>query len=223
MRDGFRKILFLYVTLYFVALVFALKVFDVGVAGPFNSKVGLSGLNSFYRNLFDFYGEKGYSVPLYVITELMGLVSIGVCIFFTVLFLREVKKSGSLDGSGVDKNLMATVFLYVIAFVILVLFRFIPVNLRPVLVLNETSLDTSFPSAHVTLFIISFGSAIFHAWETFEKRKKTAVRITAACSVLMTFGIIGRLLSGVCWFTDIIGGILLGSSLLLLYSFFFDF
>jgi len=217
-----KVLTFLYSSLYFIVLLVALKICDVAEIGHGNTKIGLSNLNSWYRNAFNFYGAKGYSETLFTLTELLFYVCIAVCIFFFALMIRDMVKAGRIDGVGVDKNLLASSFLYLVTLVILLIFKALPVNLRPVLLTFQKSLESSFPSSRVTVYIISLGSVIFHTWDYYSENRKRAKIITIVCSVLLAFGIIARMLSGVCWFTDIIGGILLGVALLILYSVFFD-
>lgn len=87
---------------------------------------------------------------------------------------------------------------------------------------GKTKLAVSFPSIHVILFIIAWGSTIFHIADIFSERKKLVIVLHSICTFFMVIGIIGRMISGVSWFTDILGGIGLGLTLLLIYSFFFD-
>ena len=221
MRKSTKTALLIHLFLYFIALILALKVFDVARLVPEYAELGLSTVNGWFRGLFR-YGEAGYSTFWYVFTEVLGYVSMAVCAFWTVLCVREVIRSGRLDGVGVDKNLLATAFLYLLTALLCVLFRFVPVNYRPVLLAGQTQLAPSFPSAHVTLYIVSMGSTVFHVWEALGKKKKAAVLLTVLCTVVMAAGTVGRLVAGVNWLTDIVGGMLLGGALLILYSFFFE-
>ena len=52
------------------------------------------------------------------------------------------------------------------------------------------------------------------------KNKKARSFVTASIVVFIAFTVIGRLISGVHWVTDIIGGALLSVGLVVLYRFF---
>ena len=108
-----RLILLIHTFLYTIVLILALLVSDVAVL-PGLTKVGLSTLNGWFRNLWQ-YNEIGYNKFWYNLTEVLGYISFVVCAFWSGLFLREMIKSGGFDGVGVDKNLMATFWLYLIA------------------------------------------------------------------------------------------------------------
>ena len=220
MSEGKRLILLIHTFLYSIILILALKRCDVAVV-PRVTKIGLSSLNFWFRSLWRFDEITGYSVFWRVFTQILGYVSLAACAFWTGLFFRETVKSGRLDGVGVDKNLMATFFLYVIAAAVCLLFKLFAVNNSPVAVADKLKLAASFPAFHVMLFVIAMGSSIFQLWDILGETKKLAAGLTALCAAIMAAGIFGSMASGVYWFTDIIGAILISSNLLLLYSFFF--
>ena len=83
-------------------------------------------------------------------------------------------------------------------------------------------ISASFPSVPVLLYIVSIGSAVFHIWALFGEKKKLCIAVSVFGTVLMLIGIIAVAASGICWFTDILGSILLGIILMMLYTFFFD-
>ena len=221
MRDDTKRGLFIFIFLYTICLVLALKVKDVEAIGPKNTEVGLAFLNEWFRNLFH-YGEEGYFKFWYVFTQILGYVSYAVCAFWSVLYWREVIKTKGWNGVGVDKNLMATWWLYLLTMIICLVFSRVAINYRPLVMPGKTKLAVSFPSIHVILFIIAWGSTIFHVADIFSERKKLVIVLHSICTFFMVLGIIGRMISGVNWFTDILGGIGFGLTLLLIYSFFFD-
>ena len=94
------------------------------------------------------------------------------------------------------------------------LFETIVINYRPVLI--EGFLEASYPSSTTMLVICVMSSSIIQ----FKKRitNKTLKNIVIfLCLTFTIFMVIGRLLSGVHWVTDIIGGALLSAGLVGIY------
>jgi undecaprenyl-diphosphatase len=91
----------------------------------------------------------------------------------------------------------------------------IPINYRPVLI--DGFLEISYPSS-TTLLVLCVMPTLT---EQLSRRlrnfptKKTVTLMTAGFSLFM---VIGRLVSGVHWLTDIIGSILLSTGLFSLYK-----
>jgi len=95
-----------------------------------------------------------------------------------------------------------------------VLFEMLVVNYRPVLI--NGYLEASYPSSTTMLVMCVMPTAIMQ----FNARIKNNVLkrfIASAIIAFIVFMVIGRLISGVHWFTDIIGGALLSAALVLLY------
>jgi len=207
--------------LYFIALSLALKIYDVSEAGPEHVRVGLSRVNEWFRKLWSYGEGLDYSKFWYCVTEALSYVCLAACCFWIILFIRDVIKSGRADGVGTDKNLAATFFLYLLTMMIYGLFRLMKVNYGPIIMPGKEALTCSFPSASVLLFIVSMGSTVFHAWDVWSDRKKLAIASTATCAFIMVLGIVAQTLCGTIWFTDVLGGVLLGITLMTLYSFFF--
>lgn len=217
-----RGILLLFILFYFIDLVIALKIADVARVGNNLAEIGLSTVNEWFRGLWHYDETSGYIEPLYIITEIMGYIALAPCVLWTVLLIREFVEAKSLSGVGVDKSLFAIVFLYVLTAIVCLIFRLAPVNFRPVQLPGQTYPEVSFPSDHVVLFIVSMGSTMFRLGDVFEGKKNLVLVLRLICGVFMATGIIFRLICGVNWCTDIAGGMLLGTTLILLFSFFYD-
>ena len=92
--------------------------------------------------------------------------------------------------------------------------KVIVINYRPV-ILNVV-LEPSYPSTHTFIAI----SVLLAAKLQFSLKIKDDFNswlVTSLCNVCLIVLIACRLISGVHWFSDIIGGILLGSALYSLY------
>ena len=76
-------------------------------------------------------------------------------------------------------------------------------------------LEASYPSSHTLMTICLCGSSIIVNKKFYNNKIAKFVNILSLVVVLIT--VIGRLLSGVHWFTDIIGGIFISISLLMTF------
>ena len=89
------------------------------------------------------------------------------------------------------------------------------INYRPVLI--NGVLEASYPSSTTMLTMCVMPTLAMR----FNKRikNKTAKNIVVFVSVIFAlFMVVGRILSGVHWISDIIGGALLSAGLVMLYS-----
>ena len=192
--------------LAFVLLIVLLTTVDVAGIGPQNSFVGLSTLN---KTVFDAVGGSEF---WYNLTEIFGYTAILVAVFFAFLGLYQLIKGKSFK--KVDKNLYALLVIYLIVAFTYVLFEKIIINFRPIL--NE-KLEASFPSSHTLLVLCILGTGIIECDYLIKDRKiNLTIKIIAFTIMLLT--VVGRLLAGVHWFTDILGSIIISASYIALYS-----
>ena len=192
--------------LLFGALILLLGCVDVRAIGPLDSLVGLASLNAAVR---DAIGES----PLwYAVSEVSGLLSLAVAAGFACLGLYRLVRTRSLKRVGIDVYLLGG--LYVVVMAAYVLFEVWVINLRPVL--QDGVLEASFPSSHTVLALTVLLSAA--DW-LFGRLKRSSLRYASstACIGMALITVVGRFLSGVHWFTDILGGVLLSASILCLY------
>ena len=104
---------------------------------------------------------------------------------------------------------------FVIVFLAYAIFEMIPINYRPILI--EGRMEASYPSS-TTLLVLSVMPALI---EQIQRRLSgiTAKRIIKIVAIAFsTFMVTGRLISGVHWFTDIVGGVLLSAGLFTVYK-----
>lgn len=85
---------------------------------------------------------------------------------------------------------------------------------RPVLI--DGVLEASYPSSTTMLVMCIMPTAMmqFHRLIQSNKIRKS---INTLCGIFTVFMVVGRILSGVHWLTDIFGGILLSVALIMLY------
>ncbi|MDO4409620.1 MAG: phosphatase PAP2 family protein, partial [Eubacteriales bacterium] len=99
------------------------------------------------------------------------------------------------------------------------LFEMVPINYRPILI--DGNLEASYPSSTTLLVLSVMPTLKYQA----DRRVKSAVlgkSITIFVIVFSAFMVIGRLISGVHWATDIVGSVLLSSGLFMIYRFMAD-
>ena len=90
----------------------------------------------------------------------------------------------------------------------------IPINYRPILI--NGAVEASYPSS-TTLLVLSVMPTLLSQVSR-RAKSQTARRITAGFVFLFSaFMVIGRLVAGVHWLTDIVGSVLLSAGLYSLY------
>ncbi len=193
----------------FILVIALVTCVDVAAVGPAGTTVGLSHLNKGVHDLI------GVHMIWYKLTNYLGYLALAAGGVFAVIGLKQLIERRSLK--DVDHEILALGGLFVLLGVIYVLFEKVVVNCRPVLMEGETVPEASFPSSHTVLAIVIFG-AIAMMLKDYVKDKKTAALLQNICIVLLIVAVIGRLISGVHWFTDILGGIFLSYAMLMVFS-----
>lgn len=199
-----KKNILICVLLVLISIIYTLlvKYVDTSTIGPNGSVVGFSSLNSFVFNL------TGNNMTLYKITEILGIIPILIALMYAVIGLIQVIDRKSLK---VDKELIALGILYIIVILIYVFFEKCIINYRPVII--DGVLEASYPSSHTLLSICICGSALLINKYLFNN-KKIYKYINIISSISMVLIVLGRLLSGVHWASDIIGSIIISITLL---------
>lgn len=189
--------------LIFIVFTFVVKFADVSAIGPNGSEVGLASLNGLIAGIFS------YSDFCYKITKIIALFSFMYVFFFAFMGIWQLIRGKSFK--KVDTAILGLGGLYVITALFYVLFEVLVINFRPILVDGE--LEASFPSTHTMLAVTILGSACVY----FIYRLKKPQMYVTANIVLIVMMAVCRLISGVHWCTDIIGGVILGCALISLY------
>lgn len=195
--------------LLFVFILFTVAVMKVDVAaiGPKDSLVGLSKIN-------DFMFKKLGTHPIWdMITEVLLVTAFLIVLLFGVIGIKQLIERKSLW--KVDHGILLLAVFYVFLAAFYELFEVVVVNYRPIL--EDGELAASFPSSHTMLICSIVGSAmvLFDRMLT-NKVVRNVVEIIGG--IILILAVIGRLLAGVHWFTDILGGVLLSAALVMFYD-----
>lgn len=193
--------------LAFIIFTILVKCVDVQAIGPLGSKVGLAGINEAVFKVF------GVNQTIYNVTEILGYLTFLIIAFFAGLGVYQLIKGKSIK--KVDYKILALGGFYVVVLLFYVLFEVIIVNYRPVLI--EGELEASYPSSHTMLSICVVSSAMIVLTEMLNGKKAITITVVAVGYALILITVIGRLLSGVHWFTDVFGGVLLSFALIMLF------
>ena len=192
-----------------VLLLILVRFVDVAAIGPDGTLVGLSRLNRFIFKLF------GVNIIWYHITDWLGIVAILTALVFALVGLAQLIKRKSLF--KVDREILLLGGLYLIVIGLYLFFERAIVNYRPIIMPGETRPEASFPSSHTLLVCVILGSGMMLT-ETYIRHKPMRTVILSVCAAVIGVTVAGRLIAGVHWFTDIIGGLLISAALLALYK-----
>ena len=180
---------------------------DVQAVGPNDSSVGFAAFNIWFHQL------TGVHWTLYTVTDWLGLVPIAVCLCFGCLGLCQLIKRRSLF--KVDADILLLGGYYILVIFGYLFFEMVPINYRPVLI--DGFLEASYPSS-TTLLVLSVMPTLMFQIKR-RSRSKTIKNVVISLVLLFSvFMVIGRLISGVHWATDIIGSVLLSFGLFMLYQ-----
>ena len=187
----------------------AVRLIDVQPIGPQNSTVGFAALNRFFHDFM------GVHMAFYTITDWLSLIPLGFVLGFALLGLIQWFKRRNL--LRVDRSILVLGIFYAAVMAAYLFFEVFAVNYRPVLI--NGYLEASYPSSTTILVLCVMSTALMQLNNRIKNRMiRRYVSLTII--IFITFMVIGRLVSGVHWLTDIIGGILLSAGLVLLYDFF---
>lgn len=195
----------------FVLALFALwtvlvRTVDLQIIGPQNTAVGLAGVNRW------FHGQTGVNWGLYYLTDWLGLVPMGICVCFGGMGLFQWIRRGSI--LRVDRSILALGGFYLSVIGAFLLFELFPINYRPVLV--DGVLEASYPSSTTLLTMCVLPAAALQLRARCQDGIWKTV-VTNLIAAFTAFMVVARMISGVHWLTDIVGGLLLSGGLLFLY------
>ena len=183
-----------------------LGIMDVQPIGPQGTMVGFAGLNQAVHMF------TGVNMTLYTVTDWLGLVPLGFMFGFALLGLGQwIRRKHILR---VDRSILTLGVFYLVVMAVYVFFECYVVNYRPVLI--EGKLEASYPSSTTILVLCVMPTVIMQLGTRIRSR---IIRrwVSVAMMLFAAFMVIGRLLSGVHWFSDIVGGVLISAGLVMLY------
>ena len=185
---------------------------DVQNAGPNGTEIGFATINVWFHRL------TGVHMLAYTITDWLGLVPIIICMCFGVQGLVQMIKRRSLF--MVDTDILLLGVYYVLVILGYLLFEAVPINYRPILI--DGNLEASYPSS-TTLLVLTVMPTLMYQSDRRIANPVIRKVITVFVIVFAAFMVIGRLISGVHWATDIIGSVLFSSGLFMIYRFMAEF
>ena len=188
--------------LLFLFFTLAVMNVDVQAIGPEGSEVGFAFINGPVHDALP------YSGFFYKLTTFLGYLALLAVLGYGALGVMQLVKRRSLK--KVDSQLISLGIFFVLVIFCYVLFEKLVINYRPVIL--DEGLEASYPSSHTLLALCVFGAMMVPYPELFSEKQLSLVR--AAAGALAVLSVVGRLLSGVHWLTDIVGAVLLSAALL---------
>lgn len=191
----------------FAVWTWLIQEIDVRAAGQTETAVGFAALNVW------FHGRTGVHMPLYVVTDWLGLVPLFVCLWFCCVGIAQWIRRKSLF--QVDLDIVFQGIYYALVISAYLIFETIPINYRPVLI--DGVRETSYPSS-TTLLVLSVMPTL--AVQAARRLKRESIRrgVVTFSGLFSAFMVVGRSLSGVHWLTDIVGAVLLSAGLFCIYQ-----
>ena len=193
----------------FAVLILLVKKVNVAAIGPEGTSIGLSDMNK------SFHEMTGENHTLYKISEYLGYAALALVGVFGLVGLVQLIRRHSL--LKVDHEILALGGLYVVVLGLYFVFEKIVINYRPVIMEGDAHVEASFPSSHTMLAIVVLGSTLM-VISKYVKNDGLRVGLEMLCIISIVLLVLGRLLCGVHWLTDIIGGVLISGALLFAFA-----
>ncbi len=191
----------------FIIFTVLVKFVDVQPVGAEASLIGFANLNT---AVFQLLGTNDFC---YRLTQCLGIVAIATAARYAIDgFIQLIKRKSLFK---VDREILMVGIIYAIVIILYVLFEKLAINYRPII--TDEGLEASYPSTHTMLILTVFGTAIPLAGK-YIKNPKASTLEKICLIIFMWVTVVCRLLSGVHWFTDIIGGLLISLALISLYK-----
>ena len=209
MKENGKKLLFTGSLLIGVFIIWTLLVqkVDVQPLGVNGTNIGFAAINSRFHKL------TGVHMTLYTITDWLGLIPIFICMTFGGMGVGQWIKRKSLF--KVDYDIIFLGIYYMLVMFGFLFFEMIPINFRPILI--EGILEASYPSS-TTLLVLCVMTALIEQVNRRVKNRivKRMVQVLIIC--FSAFMVLGRMISGVHWLTDIVGSVIFSAGLFCIYK-----
>ncbi|WP_405727260.1 phosphatase PAP2 family protein [Anaerotignum sp.] len=209
MKKNGKRVLFVgsILIVAFAVWTALIQVVDVQPIGQNGTDIGFASFNRWFHKL------TGVHMTVYAITDWLGLIPLFVCMIFGVIGMVQLIKRRSLF--KVDYDIVYLGIYYIIVIFGYLVFEMIPINYRPILI--EGFMEASYPSS-TTLLVLSVMPTLIFQVNLRLKNVSVKKMICILTSIFSAFMVIGRLVSGVHWFTDIVGSVLLSAGLFCIYK-----
>ncbi len=181
---------------------------DVQSAGQKGTNIGFATFNVWFHKI------TGVHMWIYTVTDWLGLVPIVICLCFGGLGFVQLIKRRSLF--KVDTDILLLGVYYILVIFGYLFFEMVPINYRPILI--NGFMEASYPSS-TTLLVLSVMPTL--KLQIYRRHTATAIRRISDIFVVLfsAFMVIGRLIAGVHWATDIVGSVFLSAGLFMIYWF----
>lgn len=196
----------IFIILFFIWTVL-IRVVDVQALGVNGTNIGFATWNCWFHKV------TGVHMTLYAITDWLGLIPVFVCIIFGGMGCAQLVQRKSLFKA--DRDIIILGIYYIVVIVGYLIFEMIPINYRPILI--QGMMEASYPSS-TTLLVLAVMPTLAEQVNRRMKNDHLKKIINIFTVVFSVFMVVGRLISGVHWFTDIVGGIILSIGLFCFYK-----
>lgn len=191
----------------FIMFTAALKFVDVQPVGPMDSEVGFATVNVFVHNML------GQNKVYDRISDFLAVLSLFAACSFAIIGAYQLLQKKSI--LKVDSSIILLGVTYVFVILIYVLFEKLVINFRPVL--EKGVLEASYPSSHTMMILIILGTART-TMERIIHNELVLKGLRIVLAVLMVLAVAFRIMSGVHWFTDILGALFISAAVIQLYN-----
>ena len=191
----------------FIIWTILIQTVDVQPVGVNGTNIGFATINTWFHKL------TGENLIIYDITDWMGLIPILICMFFGIIgFIQLIRRKSIFK---VDLDIILLGIYYIVVIFAYLIFEIIPINYRPVFIEGIT--EASYPSS-TTLLVLSVMLTV--SFQNNRRIKNVIIRkvINIIVVFFSLFMVIGRMVSGVHWLTDIIGSVIFSLGLYLIYK-----